>query len=152
MTDTTAHTKVVLITGASRGIGAATARLAAARGYAVAVNYRADRAAADKVQSSRRATSGSRRIATRAGRHDAIAIVHTITTSTRSQLTGSAVVIPYCNDASALPREAAAAAPIATPTMATSAPSRSTARRTRVGDAPSAVRTQTRAGAGRRRS
>jgi len=32
--------KVVIITGASRGIGAATARLAAQRGYAVCVNYR----------------------------------------------------------------------------------------------------------------
>jgi NAD(P)-dependent dehydrogenase (short-subunit alcohol dehydrogenase family) len=31
---------VVLITGSSRGIGAATARLAAQRGYAVCVNYR----------------------------------------------------------------------------------------------------------------
>jgi NAD(P)-dependent dehydrogenase (short-subunit alcohol dehydrogenase family) len=31
---------VVIITGASRGIGAATARLAAQRGYAVCVNYR----------------------------------------------------------------------------------------------------------------
>jgi NAD(P)-dependent dehydrogenase (short-subunit alcohol dehydrogenase family) len=31
--------QVALITGGSRGIGAATARLAAARGYAVAVNY-----------------------------------------------------------------------------------------------------------------
>ncbi len=33
---------VVIITGASRGIGAATARLAAARGYAVCANYRND--------------------------------------------------------------------------------------------------------------
>lgn len=32
--------EVLLITGGARGIGAATARLAAARGYAVAVNYR----------------------------------------------------------------------------------------------------------------
>ncbi len=40
---------VLLITGASRGIGAATARLAASRGYAVAVNYRANRQAADRV-------------------------------------------------------------------------------------------------------
>ncbi|MFO1032876.1 MAG: SDR family oxidoreductase [Hyphomicrobiales bacterium] len=39
--------KVMLITGGSRGIGAATARLAAARGYRVAVNYVSDRAAAD---------------------------------------------------------------------------------------------------------
>jgi NAD(P)-dependent dehydrogenase (short-subunit alcohol dehydrogenase family) len=38
----------LLITGGSRGIGAATARLAAARGYAVAINYReqAEQAAA----------------------------------------------------------------------------------------------------------
>ena len=41
--------KVVIITGASRGIGAATAELAAARGYAVCVNYRSDKAAADRV-------------------------------------------------------------------------------------------------------
>lgn len=33
---------VLLITGAGRGIGAATARLAAARGYDVAVNYKTD--------------------------------------------------------------------------------------------------------------
>ena len=42
-------TRVLLVTGASRGIGAATARLAAARGYAVCVNYRRDRAAAEDV-------------------------------------------------------------------------------------------------------
>ncbi len=47
---------VVLVTGASRGIGAVTARLAAARGYAVGVNYRADRAAAEAVV---RAITGS---------------------------------------------------------------------------------------------
>lgn len=39
----------MLITGASRGIGAATARLAAQQGYAVAVNYRRDEAAANAV-------------------------------------------------------------------------------------------------------
>jgi NAD(P)-dependent dehydrogenase (short-subunit alcohol dehydrogenase family) len=38
-----------MITGASRGIGAATARLAAARGYAVCVNYRSARAQAEAV-------------------------------------------------------------------------------------------------------
>ena len=41
--------KIMLITGGSRGIGAATARLAAKRGYAVAVNYTKNRAAADEV-------------------------------------------------------------------------------------------------------
>jgi NAD(P)-dependent dehydrogenase (short-subunit alcohol dehydrogenase family) len=41
--------KVMLITGGSRGIGAATARLAAARGYAVAINYRERGDAADRV-------------------------------------------------------------------------------------------------------
>ncbi len=42
----------ILITGASRGIGAATARLAAARGYAVCVNYRTNTAAAQSVVTS----------------------------------------------------------------------------------------------------
>jgi NAD(P)-dependent dehydrogenase (short-subunit alcohol dehydrogenase family) len=42
---------VVVITGASRGIGAATARLAAAKGFAVAVNYQAaEKEAADVVR------------------------------------------------------------------------------------------------------
>lgn len=41
--------KVALITGGSRGIGAATARLAAAGGYQVAINYVRDRAAAEKL-------------------------------------------------------------------------------------------------------
>ena len=41
--------KVLLITGASRGIGAATATIAASRGYAVGVNYRANAAAAEAV-------------------------------------------------------------------------------------------------------
>jgi len=41
--------KVALVTGASRGIGAATVRLAAERGYAVCVNYLRNRAAADAV-------------------------------------------------------------------------------------------------------
>ena len=41
--------KVLLITGASRGIGAATARLAASRGYSVCVNYQHNREAADAV-------------------------------------------------------------------------------------------------------
>ena len=55
-------TPVALITGASRGIGAATARLAAQRGYAVCVNYRQSRAAADAVVSAAVA-SGAKAIA-----------------------------------------------------------------------------------------
>jgi NAD(P)-dependent dehydrogenase (short-subunit alcohol dehydrogenase family) len=38
-----------MVTGGSRGIGAATARLAAQRGYAVCVNYLQDHAAAEEV-------------------------------------------------------------------------------------------------------
>jgi NAD(P)-dependent dehydrogenase (short-subunit alcohol dehydrogenase family) len=41
--------RVLIVTGASRGIGAATARLAAVRGYAVCVNYLRNRSAADAV-------------------------------------------------------------------------------------------------------
>jgi NAD(P)-dependent dehydrogenase (short-subunit alcohol dehydrogenase family) len=41
--------KVVLITGAGRGIGAATARLAARNGWAVCVNYLRNREAAEAV-------------------------------------------------------------------------------------------------------
>ena len=41
--------QLVLITGGSRGIGAATALLAARQGYAVAVNYSANSLAADEV-------------------------------------------------------------------------------------------------------
>ena len=42
----------VIITGASSGIGAATARLVAASGYAVCVNYRSNEDAANEVVSS----------------------------------------------------------------------------------------------------
>jgi len=41
--------QILLVTGGSRGIGAATALLAGANGYAVAVNYVSHRAAADDV-------------------------------------------------------------------------------------------------------
>jgi NAD(P)-dependent dehydrogenase (short-subunit alcohol dehydrogenase family) len=47
--------KIVLITGGSRGIGAATALLAAQRDYAVAVNYTTNSLAADEVVRSIRA-------------------------------------------------------------------------------------------------
>jgi NAD(P)-dependent dehydrogenase (short-subunit alcohol dehydrogenase family) len=51
--------RVALITGASRGIGAATARLAAERGYAVCVNYRRNSRAAEDVVAAIRAGGGS---------------------------------------------------------------------------------------------
>jgi NAD(P)-dependent dehydrogenase (short-subunit alcohol dehydrogenase family) len=50
---------VVLITGASRGIGAATALLAARQGYAVAVNYSANSLAADEVVRQIRQSGGT---------------------------------------------------------------------------------------------
>jgi NAD(P)-dependent dehydrogenase (short-subunit alcohol dehydrogenase family) len=56
---------VLLVTGGSRGIGAATARLAGSRGYAVAVNYRSNRVAADAVVRDIE-HSGGRAIAIRA--------------------------------------------------------------------------------------
>ncbi len=45
----TTSAPILLITGASRGIGATTARLAARHGYDVAVNYLKDRTSADAV-------------------------------------------------------------------------------------------------------
>lgn len=50
---------LILITGASRGIGAATARLAARRGYTVCVNYRNDETAANAVVEAIRGDGGS---------------------------------------------------------------------------------------------
>jgi len=43
--------KVVLITGASRGIGAATAKLFAQHGYDVCLNYKSNQQAAESLQS-----------------------------------------------------------------------------------------------------
>jgi NAD(P)-dependent dehydrogenase (short-subunit alcohol dehydrogenase family) len=50
--------KVLLVTGGGRGIGAATARLAAQAGWAVAVNYTANSLAADEVVRAIRAEGG----------------------------------------------------------------------------------------------
>jgi NAD(P)-dependent dehydrogenase (short-subunit alcohol dehydrogenase family) len=50
--------KVALITGGSRGIGAATARLAAARGYHVFIGYASSAAAANAVAEDIRAKGG----------------------------------------------------------------------------------------------
>ena len=51
--------KVLLVTGASRGIGAATARLAGTEGYAVAVNYSTNAQAADDVVRTIEASGGT---------------------------------------------------------------------------------------------
>src|SRR5882724_4755561 len=56
---------ILLITGASRGIGATTARLAARRGFDVAVNYLKDRASADAVVADVKA-AGRRAVAVQA--------------------------------------------------------------------------------------
>lgn len=50
---------IVLITGGSRGIGAATARLAAARGYTVAITYLERGSAAEAVVSEIKAAGGT---------------------------------------------------------------------------------------------
>ena len=57
--------KTLLVTGGSRGIGAATALLAARQGYAVAVNYTSNVAAADAVV-QQICASGGRAIAMQA--------------------------------------------------------------------------------------
>lgn len=50
--------EILLVTGASRGIGAATALLAARKGYAVAVNYASNAGAAEEVVRAIRAGGG----------------------------------------------------------------------------------------------
>jgi NAD(P)-dependent dehydrogenase (short-subunit alcohol dehydrogenase family) len=50
--------QVLLVTGGSRGIGAATALLAARQGFAIAVNYTANAPAADEVVRQIRASGG----------------------------------------------------------------------------------------------
>jgi NAD(P)-dependent dehydrogenase (short-subunit alcohol dehydrogenase family) len=67
-------TGTVIVTGASRGIGAATARLAARQGHAVCVNYSRHPDDADKVVEAIRADGGTA-IAVRADMADESAIV-----------------------------------------------------------------------------
>jgi NAD(P)-dependent dehydrogenase (short-subunit alcohol dehydrogenase family) len=50
--------RVLIVTGGSRGIGAATSRLAARQGYAVCVNYRVQRQAAEAVVAAIEAEGG----------------------------------------------------------------------------------------------
>jgi len=51
--------KALIVTGASRGIGAETARLAAQHGWSVCVNYRSRRDEADAVVSAIEADGGT---------------------------------------------------------------------------------------------
>ncbi|MDR7120674.1 SDR family oxidoreductase [Rheinheimera soli] len=51
--------KVLIVTGGSRGIGAATAKLAATQGYAVCVNYLRNQQAADAVVAEIQALGGT---------------------------------------------------------------------------------------------
>ncbi|MEM6463850.1 MAG: SDR family oxidoreductase [Pseudomonadota bacterium] len=46
------HAGTLIVTGSSRGIGAATARMAAGRGYNVCITYRSDKGAAESVASA----------------------------------------------------------------------------------------------------
>lgn len=62
---TESQAPVILITGGSRGVGAATARLAAAQGYDVAISYVSNEAAAQAVVADVRA-EGRRALAVRA--------------------------------------------------------------------------------------
>lgn len=67
---------VILVTGGSRGIGAATAVMAACRGYDVAISYRSDEAAAEATLGACRAV-GAAAIAVRcdvAFEHEVVAL------------------------------------------------------------------------------
>jgi NAD(P)-dependent dehydrogenase (short-subunit alcohol dehydrogenase family) len=82
---------LLLITGASRGIGAATARLAAVRGYAVCLNYRENRAAAELVARELE-SSGARAIAVQADVSVEADVVRLFETCDRELGTVSALV------------------------------------------------------------
>lgn len=71
----TNRSPIMLVTGGSRGIGAATARLAAARGYDVAISYVARESAAQAVVADIEA-AGQRAVAVRADNANASDIVH----------------------------------------------------------------------------
>jgi len=66
--------RIALITGASRGIGAAVARLLASRGMRVVVNYRSSSDEADQVVASIR-SAGGQAIAVRADVRDESAVL-----------------------------------------------------------------------------
>ena len=55
------NNKVVIVTGAGRGLGAAIARVCAKHGAAVAINYAASRDKAESLAADIRATGGNAR-------------------------------------------------------------------------------------------
>ena len=73
MTDSAAISRVALVTGASRGIGAATARLLATRGTRVVVNYLSSAQDAEDVAAGIRA-AGGQAMAVQADVRDATAV------------------------------------------------------------------------------
>ncbi len=75
--------RVLLIAGGGRGIGAATARLAASQGYAVAVNYRSNADAAQVLVSELK-SSGARAVAIGANAADEAEIEHMFDETTRT--------------------------------------------------------------------
>lgn len=77
MTNVQQGGRVALITGATRGIGAAVARLLASRGMRVVVNYRSSRDEADDVVASIR-SAGGRAMAVQADVRDESAVLSMI--------------------------------------------------------------------------
>lgn len=71
--DPSAQAPVILITGASRGVGAATARLAAAQGYDVAISFVANESAAQAVVADVQAL-GRKALAVRADSADPVQV------------------------------------------------------------------------------
>ncbi len=92
----------VLITGGSRGIGGATAKLAAASGHRVCINYRQNREAAARVVDEIRASGGDA-MAVRADVGDASQVVELFDEAARRFGPVTALV----NNAAVLERQAA---------------------------------------------
>lgn len=74
---------VILITGGSRGVGAATARLAARQGYDVAISYAANESAAHAVVAEVQST-GRRAVAVRADNADPAQVAELFATVDRA--------------------------------------------------------------------
>jgi NAD(P)-dependent dehydrogenase (short-subunit alcohol dehydrogenase family) len=83
--------EVLIVTGASRGIGAATAKLAARRGYAVCVNYNASREHAEQVVAEIERAGGTA-LAVRANTAVEAEVVHMFETANRELGALSALV------------------------------------------------------------